>query len=99
MNVPLIFSEISCRWVNKTNLVLFVGIMVGILSFIIGTTYKKSGIFEGYTGYSGDMFIENFSPKFTSEVSFFVVVGVFFPAVTGIDQGIVTINSQVFMVT
>ncbi|CAG2183291.1 unnamed protein product, partial [Oppiella nova] len=56
--------------------------------FLIGSVIppnneKKS---KGYIGWSGELLVENFMPRFVGE-SFFSVFSVFFPAATGILAG------------
>ena len=43
---------------------------------------------KGVTGFSGMNFKANTDPLFTSKISFFTVLGVFFPAACGVMAGV-----------
>ncbi len=78
---------LGVEWVNNCNSIFMGSILIGILSFIIGTTYRSANHIDGYTGYSLDTFLSNQAPRFTADTQFFTLFGVFFPAVTGVLQG------------
>ncbi|KJE93883.1 hypothetical protein CAOG_04602 [Capsaspora owczarzaki ATCC 30864] len=75
-------------WVNNINFALFMCIMGGFTAFLIGTCYRPYNFFEGYTGYSSETLNGNLVPNWSDDVDFFVVIGVFFPSVTGILGGV-----------
>jgi hypothetical protein len=77
--ISLIITIFGVSLVNKANLILFGGIMVGFLGFLIGTWARKPDLSFGFTGYSGDTFKDNFGPSYAAHVSFITVLGVFFP--------------------
>ncbi|XP_064609144.1 solute carrier family 12 member 1-like [Liolophura sinensis] len=80
---------IGMEWESKAQLGLLFILLVAILNFVIGTfippTPDKRA--KGVTGYSGEVFVENFSPDFRGGEGFFSVFSVFFPAATGILAG------------
>ena len=42
----------------------------------------------GFTGFSNHNFRENLNAQFTDQITFFVVLGVFFPSACGVMAGI-----------
>ena len=78
---------LGVEWVNNCNSIFMGSILIGTLSFIIGTMYRPADHIGGYTSYSLDTFLSNQAPRFTAETQFFTLFGVFFPAVTGVLQG------------
>ncbi|XP_060071216.1 solute carrier family 12 member 3-like [Ylistrum balloti] len=80
---------IGMEWEAKAQLGLLVILTIAIVNFIVGTfippTEEKQ--WKGVTGYSVDVFTENFGPAFRDGNSFFTVFSIFFPAATGILAG------------
>ena len=76
------------HWVSRLNFVFFLLIAAGVLAFFAGTLLRPAGFFAGYTGYDSSEFSRNWSPHFTARTDFYAVLGVFFPAVSGVLQGV-----------
>lgn len=74
-------------WVNRLNIGFFTLILLGVLSFIIGTIINKEGKILDYTSYNLDTLNSNLYPKWESPSELFTTIGIFFPCVTGIMQG------------
>uniref|UniRef100_A0A7N8YCY4 Solute carrier family 12 member 1 n=1 Tax=Mastacembelus armatus TaxID=205130 RepID=A0A7N8YCY4_9TELE len=83
----LAISVAGMEWEAK--IVLLVILLVAIVNVFVGTvipatTDKKS---KGFFGYQSNIFIENFTPVFRDDETFFSVFAIFFPAATGILAG------------
>ncbi|KAK7482628.1 hypothetical protein BaRGS_00026127 [Batillaria attramentaria] len=85
----LAIAIIGMEWEARAQVVLLVILIIALISFLVGTfippTQEKFS--RGYTGYSGEMFKENFFPRYEEGQDFFSVFAVFFPAATGILAG------------
>ncbi|CAG2166633.1 unnamed protein product, partial [Oppiella nova] len=84
----LAIALIGTEWETKAQIVLLIILLTAMADFLIGSVIppnneKKS---KGYIGWSGELLVENFMPRFVGE-SFFSVFSVFFPAATGILAG------------
>ncbi|CAG2116137.1 unnamed protein product, partial [Medioppia subpectinata] len=84
----LCIALIGTEWETKAQIVLLIILLTAMFDFLIGAVIppndtKKS---KGYIGWSGQLIVENFMPRFEGE-SFFSVFSVFFPAATGILAG------------
>uniref|UniRef100_A0A7N8YG08 Solute carrier family 12 member 1 n=1 Tax=Mastacembelus armatus TaxID=205130 RepID=A0A7N8YG08_9TELE len=85
----LAISVAGMEWEAKAQIVLLVILLVAIVNVFVGTvipatTDKKS---KGFFGYQSNIFIENFTPVFRDDETFFSVFAIFFPAATGILAG------------
>jgi len=75
------------KWVIRFQLILIMIIVIAVLDFIIGSIAQvKKDV--GFTGYSISNLRNNASFDFKDDVSFFVVVGVFFPTICGVLAGV-----------
>ncbi|XP_071525922.1 solute carrier family 12 member 8 [Panulirus ornatus] len=75
------------KWVIKVQFLLLLLVVLAALDFIFGSFLDHSNE-PGVTGWSSVTWANNTSPGYTSGSSWFTVVGVFFPSVTGIMAGI-----------
>ena len=91
----MVIALIGVGWVVKTDMLLVVLLTVAILSFFGGSFRGLDGqlLDEGITGYSLDTFVSNTGPVWQGEAlplavsSFFSILAIFFPSVTGIMAG------------
>ncbi|KAG7482759.1 solute carrier family 12 member 1 [Solea senegalensis] len=82
-------SVAGMEWEAKAQLVLLVILLIAIVNVFVGTFIpatptKKS---QGFFNYNSKIFLENFTPAFRENESFFSVFSIFFPAATGILAG------------
>eukprot|EP00743_Colponemidia_sp_Colp-15_P000428 GILK01000489.1.p1 GENE.GILK01000489.1~~GILK01000489.1.p1 ORF type:complete len:888 (+),score=173.56 GILK01000489.1:90-2666(+) len=76
-------------WINKLNLFMVALIIGAFFSFCIGLGAQDVGYIEGFVHPNAATFSSNFmNPPDADEYVFFVVMGVFFPSVTGVMQGV-----------
>nr|XP_045609919.1 solute carrier family 12 member 8-like [Procambarus clarkii] len=75
------------KWVIKVQFILLLLVVLAALDFVFGSFLDHSDE-PGVTGWSGVTWANNTSPGYTSGTSWFTVLGVFFPSVTGIMAGI-----------
>ncbi|XP_064103654.1 solute carrier family 12 member 8-like [Macrobrachium nipponense] len=75
------------KWVIKVQFLLLLLVMLAALDFIIGSVFDHTEN-TGVTGWSAETWKNNTSPGYTSGTTWFTVLGVFFPTVTGIMAGI-----------
>ncbi|XP_066938133.1 solute carrier family 12 member 8 [Macrobrachium rosenbergii] len=75
------------KWVIKVQFLLLLLVMLAALDFIIGSAFDHTEN-TGVTGWSAETWKNNTSPGYTSGTTWFTVLGVFFPTVTGIMAGI-----------
>ena len=83
----LILAIVGLKYVIKAQLLLLAIIVISIVTVIIGSFYKKipDKLF-GLDGWS-DNVVTNLSSGYDSDNSFWTVLAIFFPAVTGIMAG------------
>jgi len=82
----LIMALIGVGWVIKLQLLLLAGLIITILSIIIGSFIDPQPDI-GFTGWKGSTFKENMSSHYSGGEDLFTIFSVFFPAVTGIMAG------------
>lgn len=85
----LAISVAGMEWEAKAQIVLLVILLVAIGNMLVGTVIpatkdKKS---KGFFNYQSNIFLENFTPAFRGDETFFSVFAIFFPAATGILAG------------
>ncbi|XP_056228065.1 solute carrier family 12 member 1 isoform X1 [Seriola aureovittata] len=85
----LAISVAGMEWEAKAQIVLLIILLVAIVNVFVGTFIpatadKKS---KGFFNYNAKIFLENFTPSFRDNESFFSVFSIFFPAATGILAG------------
>ena len=81
---------VGMRWVMRTQVVLLVILIISMINVVVGTfigPQSSASKAEGFVGYRGSIFKDNFGPSFQGE-NFFSVFAVFFPAATGILAGV-----------
>ncbi|XP_069138674.1 solute carrier family 12 member 2-like isoform X2 [Argopecten irradians] len=85
----LFIAIIGMEWEARAQVVLLVLLLVAIANFMIGTFIPSTPaqVSKGIVGYKGEVFVDNFGPKYTEGENFFSVFAVFFPAATGILAG------------
>ncbi|KAM4602609.1 solute carrier family 12 member 1 [Polymixia lowei] len=82
-------SVAGMEWEAKAQIVLLIILLVAIVNVFVGTFIpatesKKS---KGFFNYDSRIFLENFTPNFSTGETFFSVFAIFFPAATGILAG------------
>ncbi|XP_053628743.1 solute carrier family 12 member 8 isoform X1 [Cherax quadricarinatus] len=79
------------KWVIKVQFILLLLVVLAALDFLFGSFLDHSDVTvaePGVTGWSAVTWTNNTSPGYTQGTSWFTVLGVFFPSVTGIMAGI-----------
>ncbi|XP_042861452.1 solute carrier family 12 member 8-like [Penaeus japonicus] len=75
------------KWVIKVQFLLLLLVLLAAMDFIFGSFFDHPDE-PGVTGWSAVTWANNTSPGYTTGNSWFTVLGVFFPTVTGIMAGI-----------
>ena len=84
----LILALLGLKYVIKVQMFLLAFIVVSILCFFIGSTYQTSDVLEGIDGWGNGNLDSNLGDVYKQKgESFFGVLAVFFPAMTGIMAG------------
>ncbi|XP_053405857.1 solute carrier family 12 member 3-like isoform X2 [Mercenaria mercenaria] len=89
ISLLLAIAIIGMEWEARAQVILLGVLLIAMLNFVIGTFIPPSEakLSKGFTGYRGDVFVDNFSPNFRDGEGFFSVFSIFFPAATGILAG------------
>lgn len=88
-----VITQVGLDWVIHTQSGLLALLGAAIISVIAGTAYpnpqesRENMAAYGLPGYKGELFTDNFGPKYEPGVGFFDVFSIFFPAATGIMAG------------
>ncbi|XP_054160523.1 solute carrier family 12 member 1-like [Oppia nitens] len=79
---------VGTEWEAKAQIILLFVLLVAMGDFFIGSLIPPSveKQSKGFVGWSGQVLVDNFMPRFEGQ-SFFTVFSVFFPAATGILAG------------
>lgn len=92
--VMIMICAIGMEWESKAQNFLIAVIVGAIVDFIVGTIIGPNSdkqIAEGFTGFSSEVFVQNWKPDYRysegKNQSFFSVFAIFFPSVTGIQAG------------
>ncbi|XP_056275589.1 solute carrier family 12 member 2-like isoform X2 [Pseudoliparis swirei] len=81
-------SVAGMEWEAKAQIVLLVILLAAIANYFIGSFIAvENKEPKGFFGYSSAIFLENLSPDFRDEETFFSMFAIFFPAATGILAG------------
>ncbi|XP_045131208.1 solute carrier family 12 member 8-like [Portunus trituberculatus] len=75
------------KWVVKVQFLLLLLVLLAVIDFLVGS-FLKHPEEAGVTGWSAVTWANNTRPGYTEDNSWFTVLGVFFPTVTGIMAGI-----------
>eukprot|EP00792_Barthelona_sp_PAP020_P005063 TRINITY_DN2475_c0_g5_i1.p1 TRINITY_DN2475_c0_g5~~TRINITY_DN2475_c0_g5_i1.p1 ORF type:complete len:976 (+),score=283.61 TRINITY_DN2475_c0_g5_i1:60-2930(+) len=85
--VIFLMVVIGVGWIVKVQYFLLILVIAAILMFIIGV-FVKPPITGSFEGFSFSLLVNNLGPNYAkANSSFFAMLGVFFPAVTGIMAG------------
>jgi amino acid transporter len=86
--VCVFLNAIGLKYVAKTGIVFLSIVLLGILCMYVGiwTSSVRSIDVKGIDGFSGTNLSDNFGPGF-KDLTFFTVIGIFFPSCTGIMAG------------
>ncbi|PAA56596.1 hypothetical protein BOX15_Mlig027284g4 [Macrostomum lignano] len=84
------------KWVIRLQLALLALLFIAVLDFLIGSiVHGNAGALattataaSGVTGYSREALFNNSRPDYSSGESFFTVLGVFLPTITGVLAGV-----------
>ncbi|XP_040897452.1 solute carrier family 12 member 2-like [Toxotes jaculatrix] len=81
-------SVAGMEWEAKAQIVLLIILLGAIANYFIGSFMAiESKEPKGFFGYHSAIFLENLTPDFRDDETFFSVFAIFFPAATGILAG------------
>ncbi|KAL5005442.1 hypothetical protein ScPMuIL_018898 [Solemya velum] len=89
ITILLCIAIVGMEWEARAQLILLVVLIIAVINFVIGTLIPptEQKYVQGFVGYKGEVFKENFPPDFREGEGFFSVFAIFFPAATGILAG------------
>eukprot|EP00771_Trimastix_marina_P002565 gnl/Trimastix_PCT/3704.p1 GENE.gnl/Trimastix_PCT/3704~~gnl/Trimastix_PCT/3704.p1 ORF type:complete len:1089 (+),score=198.39 gnl/Trimastix_PCT/3704:48-3314(+) len=81
----VMYTCLGVKWVARIGILFILGVLAAVLGCYLGVFITRDWI-RGI-GISGYTFVDNFAPNFDKGQSFFTMLALFFPSVTGLMAG------------